>query len=77
MTEIFDDLTYVSIADAVAGSNLSNGAIHILDYKPDASTNKPFAQLTIYALALSQLTGISLFDFKCWPAPGLVDTRLS
>jgi transposase-like protein len=42
-----------------------NGAIHILDYKPDATTNKPFAQLTIYALALSQLTGISLFDFKC------------
>jgi hypothetical protein len=44
---------------------IRNGAIHILDYKPDAATNKPFAQLTIYALALSQLTGISLFDFKC------------
>ena len=44
---------------------IRNGAIHILDYKPDATTNKPFAQLTIYALALSQLTGISLFDFKC------------
>ncbi len=42
-----------------------NGAIHVLDYKPDATTNKPFAQLTIYALALSQLTGILLFDFKC------------
>ena len=42
-----------------------NGAIHILDYKPDATTNKPFAQLTLYALALSHLTGISLFDFKC------------
>ncbi len=42
-----------------------NGAIHILDYKPDATTNRPFAQLTIYALALSHLTGISLFDFKC------------
>ena len=26
-----------------------NGAIHILDYKPDARTNKPIAQLTIYA----------------------------
>lgn len=26
---------------------------------------QPFAQLTIYALALSQLTGIPLFDFKC------------
>jgi hypothetical protein len=23
-----------------------NGAIHILDYKPDARTNKPIAQLT-------------------------------
>jgi transposase-like protein len=44
---------------------IRNGAVHILDYKPDATTNKPFAQLTIYALALSQLTGISLFDFKC------------
>lgn len=44
---------------------IRNGAIHILDYKPDATTNKPFAQLTIYALALSQLTGIPLFDFKC------------
>ena len=32
---------------------IRNAAIHILDYKPDASTNKPFAQLTIYALALS------------------------
>lgn len=42
-----------------------NGAIHILDYKPDARTNKPIAQLTIYALALSQLTGIKLFDIKC------------
>lgn len=44
---------------------IRNGAIHILDYKPDARTNKPFAQLTIYALALSHLTGIPLFDFKC------------
>ena len=44
---------------------IRNGAIHILDYKPDASTNKPFAQLTISALALSHLTRISLFDFKC------------
>jgi transposase-like protein len=44
---------------------IRNGAIHVLDYKPDATTNKPFAQLTIYALALSHLTAISLFDFKC------------
>ena len=34
-------------------------------YKPDATTGKPFAQLTLYALALSHLTGIPLFDFKC------------
>jgi ATP-dependent exoDNAse (exonuclease V) beta subunit len=42
-----------------------NGAIHILDYKPDARTNKPIAQLTIYALALARLTGVKLFDIKC------------
>lgn len=30
-----------------------NGAVHILDYKPDARTNRPFAQLTIYAVALT------------------------
>jgi hypothetical protein len=42
-----------------------NGAVHILHYKPDAQTNKPIAQLTIYALALSHLTGIRLFDIKC------------
>jgi len=42
-----------------------NGAVHILDYKPDARTNKPIAQLTVYALALSRLTGIKLFDIKC------------
>jgi hypothetical protein len=41
-----------------------NDAIYILDYKPDATTNKPFAQLTIYALALLHLTGIPVFDFK-------------
>jgi ATP-dependent exoDNAse (exonuclease V) beta subunit len=32
-----------------------NGAVHILDYKPDAHTNKPIAQLAIYALALTRL----------------------
>ena len=42
-----------------------NGAVHILDYKPDARTNRPIAQLTIYALALSHLAGIHLFDIKC------------
>jgi ATP-dependent exoDNAse (exonuclease V) beta subunit len=42
-----------------------NGAVHILDYKPDARTNRPFAQLTIYALALTRLAGLRLFDIKC------------
>ena len=43
-----------------------NGAIHILDYKPDARTNKPIAQLTVYALALTRLVpGLRLFDIKC------------
>jgi hypothetical protein len=43
-----------------------NGAIHILDYKPDARTNKPIAQLTIYGLALTCLVpGLRLFDIKC------------
>jgi hypothetical protein len=43
-----------------------NGAIHILDYKPDARTNKPIAQLSVYALALTRLVpGLRLFDIKC------------
>ena len=43
-----------------------NGAVHILDYKPDARTNKPLAQLGIYALALTRRApGLKLFDIKC------------
>ncbi|MCK4386542.1 MAG: PD-(D/E)XK nuclease family protein [Candidatus Pacebacteria bacterium] len=42
-----------------------NGAVHILDYKPSAKKVKPLEQLTIYALALSRLTGLKLFHFKC------------
>jgi hypothetical protein len=43
-----------------------NGAVHILDYKPDAATNKPIAQLGIYALALTRRSpGLRLFDIKC------------
>ncbi len=43
-----------------------NGAVHILDYKPDARSNKPIAQLAIYALALTRLVpGLKLFDIKC------------
>ena len=44
---------------------LRNGLVHILDYKPKASKEKPYAQLLIYALALSRLTGLRLMDFKC------------
>src|SRR5580700_7128367 len=43
-----------------------NGAVHLLDYKPDAMTNKPIAQLAIYALALTrQVPSLKLFDIKC------------
>ena len=43
-----------------------NGAIHILDYKPDARTSKPISQLAIYALALTRLVpGLKLFDITC------------
>jgi len=59
----------LTVSDAITGHidflQVRNGAIHILDYKPDAPTNKPIQQLTIYALALSRLTGLRLFDFKC------------
>lgn len=44
---------------------LRNGMIHILDYKPSASKVKPLEQLTIYALALSRLTSLRLYNFKC------------
>jgi hypothetical protein len=42
-----------------------NGAVHVLDYKPDARLNRPIEQLTLYALALSRATGLRLYDFKC------------
>jgi ATP-dependent exoDNAse (exonuclease V) beta subunit len=54
-----------SITGHIDFLQVRNGAVHILDYKPDARTNKPIAQLTVYALALSRLTGIKLFDIKC------------
>lgn len=44
---------------------IRNGAVHILDYKPNAAKEKPIEQLTWYALALSRLTGLRLFEFKC------------
>ncbi len=43
-----------------------NGAIHVLDYKPDARTTKPIAQLAIYSLALTRLVpGLTLSDIRC------------
>ena len=44
---------------------IRNGSIHLLDYKPSARKEKPIAQLTLYALALSRLTGLRLYHFKC------------
>ena len=44
-----------SITGHIDFLQVRNGAVHILDYKPDARTNRPIAQLTIYALALTRL----------------------
>lgn len=44
---------------------IRNGSVHIMDFKPSASKAKPIAQLTLYALALSRLTGLRLYHFKC------------
>jgi PD-(D/E)XK nuclease superfamily len=44
---------------------IRNGKVHILDYKPGATKEKPIAQLMVYALALSRPTGLRLYDFVC------------
>lgn len=44
---------------------LRNRSVHILDYKPEAAKQYPVDQLTLYALALSRLTGLRLFDMRC------------
>lgn len=44
---------------------IRNGQVHILDYKPGAAKERPIEQLTWYALALSRLTGLRLFQFTC------------
>jgi hypothetical protein len=44
---------------------IRNGSVHLLDYKPNASKEKPIEQLTWYALALSRLTGLRMFNFVC------------
>jgi len=42
-----------------------NGRVHIMDYKPHADKEKPIEQLTWYALALSRLTGLRMYEFMC------------
>ena len=44
---------------------IRNGMIHLLDFKPNAEKERPIEQLTLYAMALSRLTGLRLFEFKC------------
>jgi transposase-like protein len=44
---------------------IRNGQIHILDYKPNATKEKPIGQLMSYALAISRRTGLRLFDITC------------
>ncbi len=44
---------------------IRNGSVHILDYKPNAAHERPLEQLTLYALALSRLTGLRVYHFKC------------
>lgn len=44
---------------------IRNGQIHLMDYKPNASKEKPIEQLTWYALAMSRLTGLRIFNFVC------------
>jgi transposase-like protein len=42
-----------------------NGLLYIMDFKPSANKEKPIDQLTLYALALSRLTGIRLYHMRC------------
>ncbi|MEK7213490.1 MAG: hypothetical protein AAB637_00025 [Patescibacteria group bacterium] len=44
---------------------IRNGCVHLLDYKPNAVKEQPIEQLTWYAMAMSRLTGLRLFEFKC------------
>ena len=44
---------------------IRNGMVHIMDYKPSARKARPVDQLTLYALALSRLTTLRLYHFKC------------
>jgi hypothetical protein len=59
-----DDLPHL-ITGHIDFVQIRNGQVHILDYKPNAAKERPIEQLTIYALALSRLTGLKVFNFKC------------
>ncbi len=55
-----------SITGHIDFLQVRNGAVHILDYKPHARADHPIAQLMIYALALTKLAGLRLFDICAW-----------
>lgn len=65
----FDVPIHLKAGEALTGHidilQIRNGLIHILDFKPNAKKVKPIEQLTIYALALSRLSGLPLYNFKC------------
>lgn len=64
--EVFENCDYRNpVTGHIDLLQIRNNNIHILDYKPNASSTKPIAQLTFYALALSRLTGLKLYHFKC------------
>ena len=64
ITEIAKDLPKL-ITGHIDMIQVRNGQIHILDYKPNAEKERPIEQLTLYAMALSRLTGLRLYEFKC------------
>src|SRR6202044_1166705 len=57
--------TSVPLTGHIDFLQIRNGAIHIVDYKPGAKSEKPIAQLMTYALALSRRTGIRLYHIVC------------
>ncbi len=65
------DLTITGHIDVL---QVRNGAEHILDYKPDARTNPPFARLTIYALALP---GSQAFASSTSNVPGSIRINIA
>lgn len=62
--DIFGDIPKL-ITGHIDFLQIRNGQIHILDFKPNAAKEQPIEQLTLYAMALSRLTGLRLFEFKC------------